>query len=1021
MRPIRLMTRAFGPYAGLQVLDFRELDNRALFLIHGPTGAGKTSILDAICFALYGECSGADREYRRMRSDHADSSVVTEVVFDFRLGGDAYRVFRRPEQLRPKKRGGGTTLARAEATLWRRNGLTDDNRDGTVLANQWTGVTEEIERLLGFRSDQFRQVVILPQGEFRRLLLADSRERQDILEVLFRTELYRRIEEALKRAAKEIETQVKEVRRSLSFILEQAGAESEDVLRGQHLEVQTRIEKVEARLVDLTQADKTAQERLSQGRQIAERLREVKEAEALLTQIETEVSLFQQKRGVLGWARKAAVLQADERILEQRNREADEAGKKLRTAREAVAAARVVRDGAQQRFEDAKAQLKQLESAREELSRLENLTGRVAELDQASKRLFAAERNARKGSKERSAAQEALEKVVQQCDDKRDTLEKVRQVAARRELVAMRLAEAKARHEQLGRLRDLGRSEDSLLKSLQDLETEVAGAEASLAKSSSHYKELETAWIDGQASVLAALLAPGTPCPVCGSTEHPAPAATAGNVPTETSLKRAARAVEDMRTEKDRVVQRKMECQQRMLAIQAEARVLREGLGDVANREISGLAKEVDSLRKELADVEAHEQRVVELTRDVAALEASLVQARASLKEVEAKAAESAAEQQRAEATLLAIQGDVPEEFSKPSLLTRAKDQLRQTMAGLEAAFLKAQKELDLAAQSLVAKEASFEAAEENAAVTAQRSLDQKHEFAANLSAAGFPDEKVFRDAKKTASEIAELEAEITAFDRRRESARDRLARAAQAATGLSHPDMASLEQAAVRSREELSGALREEARLRESLKRINSWLADYEKHSGELAALEEQYAVVGRLAEVSSGNNKDGITFQRFVLAALLDDVLATASKRLHLMSNGRFHLQRVRDRADRRTAGGLDLEVHDAYTGTTRPASTLSGGESFLASLSLALGLADVVQLYAGGMHLETIFVDEGFGSLDEEALDQALRALVDLQQTGRLVGIISHVRDLRERIDTRLEVTADRHGSRARFVVG
>jgi exonuclease SbcC len=363
----------------------------------------------------------------------------------------------------------------------------------------------------------------------------------------------------------------------------------------------------------------------------------------------------------------------------------------------------------------------------------------------------------------------------------------------------------------------------------------------------------------------------------------------------------------------------------------------------------------------------------------------------------------------------------VPEEYHRTDLLNRAKDKLRKRMTALEAALRKAQKELELGAQDLAAKEASCEAAEEHAALTAQRRLVQQQEFAASLQNAGFHDEAAFKQAKRAVDEIAPLEADILAFDRDRESARDRMTRAVQGAAGLIHPDMEALEQAALSAREALTSSVREEATLKESFKRIGSWLRDHENYARELGALEERYAIVGRLAEVSGGSNKDGITFQRFVLAALLDDVLATASKRLHLMSNGRFYLQRVKDRTDRRTAGGLDLEVHDTYTGTTRPASSLSGGESFLASLSLALGLADVVQSYAGGMRLETIFVDEGFGSLDDEALDQALRALIDLQQTGRLVGIISHVRDLRERIDTRLEITADRRGSMARFVVG
>ncbi|MBM3300319.1 MAG: SMC family ATPase, partial [Deltaproteobacteria bacterium] len=183
----------------------------------------------------------------------------------------------------------------------------------------------------------------------------------------------------------------------------------------------------------------------------------------------------------------------------------------------------------------------------------------------------------------------------------------------------------------------------------------------------------------------------------------------------------------------------------------------------------------------------------------------------------------------------------------------------------------------------------------------------------------------------------------------------------------------------------------------------------------------ETQYAVVGRISEVANGHNAQGITFQRFVLAALLDDVLIAATQRLQIMTHRRYSLQRRAERSDRRTAGGLDLEVLDSYTGIARPVSTLSGGESFLASLSLALGLSDVVQAYSGGIYLDTIFVDEGFGSLDPEALDLAFRALVDLQRGGRLVGIISHVPDLRERIDARLEVMPSRDGSRARFTFG
>jgi len=642
MRPIRLVTHAFGPYAGSQVLDFRELGSRTLFLIHGPTGAGKTSILDAICFALYGECSGADREPRRMRSDHADAAMLTEVVLDFRLGDETYRVFRRPEQLRPKKRGDGATLARAEATLWRRSALAADEEDGTVLATQWSGVTEEIERLLGFRSDQFRQVVILPQGEFRRLLLSDSRERQDILEVLFRTELYRRIEEALKKAAKEIEHQFKDVQRNLAFILDQAGVATLEELAGRQLQVQAHIGQVEARLAAATQAEKTAQAKLNEGRSITEKLREVTEAEALLTRIEEEVPLFKGKRGTLGWARKAAALLANERMLEQRTSEAEDAGKKLLAARNAVQAARQAREQAEQSFNESSEQRKPMDGMREEFARLESLTERVGELDKASQRSVAAERSLKKAGEELAAARENVERIVHETDETRGFLEAARKVADKKELVAMRLTDARARHDRRSRLQVLEAAESAASKRLQEVESNLAKADASLVALQTRYKELETAWIDGQASLLGAHLVPGAPCPVCGSTDHPAPASPGADVPTETALKKASRSVEDLRAAREKVLQGKMECQQSLLAIQAETRVLRDSLKDIADQGLASLTREIEALDQELKEIEVHSRRVMELARKLAALEEALSQTRTVLKNVEAGAADAA-------------------------------------------------------------------------------------------------------------------------------------------------------------------------------------------------------------------------------------------------------------------------------------------------------------------------------------------------------------------------------------------
>ncbi|MDQ7785329.1 MAG: SbcC/MukB-like Walker B domain-containing protein, partial [Desulfomonilaceae bacterium] len=360
-----------------------------------------------------------------------------------------------------------------------------------------------------------------------------------------------------------------------------------------------------------------------------------------------------------------------------------------------------------------------------------------------------------------------------------------------------------------------------------------------------------------------------------------------------------------------------------------------------------------------------------------------------------------------------------PEEFMDLATLKGARQKAETRVKKLEEALEKARQDLVHAAEKLASCEAATAAAEDSSAKAGQRVLIQRQEFEQSIREAGFRDVADFASSKRTSAEIERLQKEIDEFDHSLTSAGDRVARAKEAVEGLTPPDLDALESEAQRIKNLLDKARGDEARLAARIDRTDGLLKDYSASSDEMQALEAKYGIYGRIAEVASGNNPQGIAFQRFVLAALLDDVLLAASKRLQIMSNRRYALQRRADRSDRRTAGGLDLEVSDSYTGTFRPVSTLSGGESFLASLSLALGLSDVVQAYAGGIHLDTIFVDEGFGSLDPEALDLAFRALVDLQRDGRLVGVISHVPDLRERVDTRLEVTANRFGSKAEFV--
>ncbi len=1020
MKPLRLVTTALGPYAGEQVLDFRDLGDRTLFLIHGPTGSGKTTILDAICFALYGECSGDEREIKRIRSDHADPSAPTEVTLDFRLGTETYRIYRRPEQQRPKMRGEGTTTRRAMATLYKRTGIHDDSVEGDIIASQWSKVTEEVERLLGFHSNQFRQVVMLPQGQFRKLLLADSKERQAILEVLFQTELYRRIEEALKLTARDLESQLRDKRQHLQYILAQSETDSLDKLNGQRIGMSTRRADIQQGIEIIKAQEKAAQESLNEGRRVAEKFEEFSRAQKSLEFLEDRTETILKRRTVLERARRALPIATEEKALKRRSDEAKEAGQKLEAARISVKAARVAKEKAAQVADREVGRQLERDEARNELRRLEDLTERVQQLDYATKKLRQAHDRSIEMADELVAAVKRLEECRQRFDQNTADREKLEAVAARIGELRLQVKDAEKSARLHERLLKLGEHETTVAQQLRDTRERLENAIRTLEKESADLASLEKEWFEGQAAILAHQLKPGYPCPVCGSRDHPIPAHSDLALTSEQSVAYQRTKVEEIRQILDGIRTERASLENRISEIQASSSTLRESLGDLADKDRADLDAEWKRLLKELATAEQAAKKLETIAKETDRLQKEGADAQEIRDSAEAAKAETLADLKSAEAELRTRKEGIPDEFVDLTTLKRAQQEARAKVKKLDNALEQSRENLAQAGEQLAACKAAVAAAEDSAAQANQKVLIRRQEFERCLREAGFVDAPDYESAKRTSTEITAMQKEIDDFDHSLTSARDRVARAREATEGLSAPDLKKLESETQGIKRQLEKALREEAALVARIKWMEGLLEDYARSSAEMAVLENKYSVYGRIAEVANGNNPQGITFQRFVLAALLDDVLLAASRRLQIMSNRRYTLQRRAERSDRRTSGGLDLEVSDSYTGTARPVSTLSGGESFLASLSLALGLSDVVQAYAGGIHLDTIFVDEGFGSLDPEALDLAFRALVDLQRDGRLVGIISHVPDLRERVDTRLEVTAHRHGSKAEFAV-
>lgn len=774
MKPLQLTMRAFGAYADEQTIDFTLLGDKNFFLIHGPTGSGKTTILDAISFALYGSASGDLRESKSLRSDYAPAEQKTEVEFTFKSGEHIYQVLRAPEQELKKQRGEGTRKVPAAAALFKL--LSDGSKD--PLAAKSDEVTKKVTEIIGFKAEQFRQIVLLPQGEFRRFLIAESKDRKAILETIFKTELYRRIETLLAERSSTIDNNYQTLKQQRQFILDSTEcADSEQLDASIQLLWQRQNEETAA----------------------------LQTADARLTAAKLQLQQAQQLHNAFTEA--AAAQAALLTLTEQRS---------------AVAAVKT---------EAAQAEKAAL------LEEIYNSTLRAHKHNQECQ----------------TAAQNALQATL---NTKNDLQELHRQLSEQLQQLDGQAVTTAA----------------DLNKALELLNQRILQLHSEAAKLSGVTAELER---------LAAALADNEPCPVCGSLQHPHPATV--SAAQRTDLQRQTQIISNQ------------------------------------TRALQQLQQQYQQTQLQLAGCEATQ-----------------------------KSSQTAAE--------AAMQ-----EFS--ALRQHFKERLEASDFGSQAAFLA---------------------------------------------------------AMRTEARRQQLQQTIAAYEQNLAAATDRLQRAQNAIDGKTAPELTACqdaEQQADALYRQLTAQTAVTAKELTDLQTAQLRLQELEKQMG---ALQEAYQTAASLAETARGNNPSRLTFSAFVLQAILDDVLQAANLRLTSMSRGRYSLSRTGDVLDARRENGLNIEVTDSFTGVARPVKTLSGGELFLASLSLALGLSDVVQAYAGGIRLDTILVDEGFGTLDSEALDMAIRTLTDLQKGGRLVGIISHVSELRERITARLEVIPGQRGSKAVFHV-
>ncbi len=1018
MRPLKLSMTAFGPYAENQVVDFTELKGRSFFLIHGPTGSGKTTVLDAMCFALYGTTSGSLRNGKQMRSDHAQLSTMTEVVFEFAIGSDAYRVKRNPEQERPKKKGTGTTVVNSNATLWKIKQMKNHGAEAKVIASGTLKVTEEVERLLGFKSHQFRQVVMLPQGEFRELLTANSAKRQEILETLFHTELYRSIELALKQSAKTLENDLQKMTERRQWILKEAETGTPEELNQRYHEHKRNLQELSGEIASNEKVLKEAQAELTAGRQTLEKIREKRDAESALSKLESRAADMDIQRHLLAKARQALNIMDVEKSLRARQAEAKTAARVYENKLKQQKIAAAAKKEAETTLAKEKAEEPRREVARREITRLEGLDEKVNALEKARVSMETARRKAETAEKQQIKARQHLTAIREEIENKTAERDRAATVSGQTAALELKYKEAEQLREKRKSLEKLRAELNKTLREYNQAGESYRQAEENMKRAKEELYKLQETWNKGQAAILAGKLAPGEPCPVCGSLEHPSPARSDSHLPSEEDIKAKQQQVNDCEAacEEARTTLKKID--DRKLNITIKIEDLENILGKKAGIDLTTLHSTAQEAKKMWSKAQKAEETLSNLNRQLEKLKEREKNAGEALDKANSILQKATLSLGNARATLRERESAIPVELRDLQVLKKAQRKARAHLEQLLSAYEQAQRNAEEAAATLVKADSEVQWAWDTLQNTKKRAEEEENSFQRRLREADFENEADYSKAKRQPEEIKHMEEILKKYDQELSAARDRLKRAQKAAEGLAEPDMNQLTKRVTAAEQTYNQLLKKETEYRLQIEREDKWLKSLLELDNSLKELENRYAVLGHLSDVANGRNAYGLTFQRFVLGALLDEVTAAATKRLKLMSRGRYHLHRTMDRARKNAAGGLELEVFDTYTGMSRGVTTLSGGETFLASLSLALGLADVVQSYSGGIHLDTIFVDEGFGTLDSESLDFALKTLIDLREGGRLVGIISHVSELKERIDARLEIQQVEKGSVARF---
>lgn len=1045
MRPLKITMSAFGPYAGVETIDFTKLNDKNIFLITGPTGAGKTTIFDAISYALFGEASGSSRDKDSLRSDFALPETPTYVELEFGLREKVYKITRFPQQERKKARGEGFVLKNSEADLMLPEG---------EIITKVSNVDEKISSVLGINKNQFRQIVMLPQGEFRKLLEANSEEREGIFRKIFGTESFETIQRKLDEQKKSLyrkiadtktqrDTHVKHIEPGDDELLVKlTNAEDLNIIEivNRTIEVIKNDEEEIDKLNEEIKINETSQEKLQksiiEGEEINKKLKEKCELEEQLKFHLSREKNYKEKQIHLDKGRKASEVKlVEDSLIDRQN--------SLRTKQ-------LQYNEAEQKLKQAENDLKlwdkQLKEEEAKEDERKKLSDSIATHRSHEEKVKAYEEKSfkinkiREELKNKESSVEKLKLCINENKMKFEKANKDLEEAQKSETEKERLDKLiNEKNFIINEMIVLYKKADEYVKLTHKHSEDGENFykfDEEYKKFKSEYELMEDKFRRGQAGLLAKELKEGSECPVCGSIHHPKLAKMISGVRTEKELKEAKDILDTMREKREKALQNLSDLNGRINNIKDSMPDYKEKLKPFLGEEIIIMTEkemlkylldkgkktreELNTLKEEQGKVLLVLEKKATIKSLITKLENDIKDKESLLENLKKEHTELYGKARSEEELIKSIEKEIPEEIRSVLKLSSKIRKLESTLLSLENAYKTAQQNYNKAKTDYASLQTDKEGKLKNVEETIKEVELCQNRLNEKITEAGFDDYNQYALFRMAEEEIKALEKDIVEYYQNVKSLKDRIKKAIADTEGLNKVSIEKL-------KEDLNELKLLHQNFDEKEKKIYLRVNNNKKALKEIQVIselikddEEKYSVIGELARVANGDNRERITFERYVLAAYFDEIISAANIRLNKMAGGRFILKRKEEKGKGRKQEGLELEVFDNYTGKSRHVKTLSGGESFKASLALALGLADVVQSYAGGISLDTMFVDEGFGTLDPESLDNAIQCLIDLQKGGRLVGIISHVPELKERIDSRLEITPAKEGSKAKFVV-